>query len=84
MLIIYPRNNNWTKVTDELNEFELTIDCIYGQETNTNLPLLDILLIIAFKNVFTVHHKSTYKNDHICIYIYLYFKKNNETGHIGL
>ena len=68
ILLIYPQNNELTKITDRLNKIEPTIDFAYEQETNT-LPFLDILLINdSNKLEFNVHHKSTNKNDYIHFY----------------
>ena len=43
-LLIYPLNDNLTKITDRLNNIKLTIDFTYELETNT-LFFFDILQI---------------------------------------
>ena len=58
ILLICPRNNNVTKITN----IEPTIDFTYELENN-NIPFLDILLISKEKKEFKVHHKTTDQDD---------------------
>ena len=66
---IYPRNNDFTKITDRLNNVEPSINFTYKQENNNTLNFLDILLINnKNKFEFKVHHESPNKKDDIHFY----------------
>ena len=68
ILLIYPRNNDVTKITDRLYNFEPNINFTYELENNNTLPFLKILLINHNKLEYKVHHISANKNDHIHFY----------------
>ena len=62
------------KITEKVNNVELSFNFTYEKESNNTIPFLDIL-IIKPQNVLTfkVYRKPTNKND----YIHVYFHHNN-------